>query len=208
MLRAVGVLFTLLAGSAWPSGALVSQPHAVVVVLETAKGTIEIEVDLEHAPVTSGNFLRYVDGGFFDGGEFYRAVRPDTESRVDYPIQVVEARVASARVREGFPPIPLERTSLTRLTHRDGTVSMGRAAPDSATSSFFICLGDQPELDFGGRRNADGQGFAAFGRVIAGMAVVRAIQMAAVAPNGAPNARTPLSQNLAPPIAITKARRK
>jgi peptidyl-prolyl cis-trans isomerase A (cyclophilin A) len=75
-----------------------------------------------------------------------------------------------------FPPIPLERTSVTGLKHLDGTISMARTEPDSATSSFFFCINDQPELDFGGKRNPDGQGFAAFGKVLSGMDVVRKIQ--------------------------------
>jgi len=71
----------------------------------------------------------------------------------------------------------LERTSLTGLSHVDGALSMARGAPDSARSSFFICIGDQPSLDFGGNRNLDGQGFAVFGRVTVGMEVVRRIQI-------------------------------
>jgi peptidyl-prolyl cis-trans isomerase A (cyclophilin A) len=77
-----------------------------------------------------------------------------------------------------FPPIKLERTSVTKLLHKDGTLSMARDGPDTATSDFFICIGDQPSLDYGGKRNPDGQGFAAFGRVLLGMDVVRKIQAA------------------------------
>jgi len=75
-----------------------------------------------------------------------------------------------------FPPIPLETTASTGLQHKDGTISMARAAPHSATCNFFICINDQPSLDFGGKRNPDGQGFAAFGKVIIGMDLVRKIQ--------------------------------
>jgi peptidyl-prolyl cis-trans isomerase A (cyclophilin A) len=171
---------------------------SVIVVLETAKGTIEIEVDAAHAPLTAANFLRYVDAGAYDGGEFHRTVRPDTETRPDVPIEVIQARKAAGA--QSFPAIPLERTSATGLRHRDGTVSMARAAAaDSATHEFFVCLGDQPLLDFGGVRNADGQGFAAFGRVVTGMDVVRAIQQSPAAAR---------SQNLAPPIRITRASRR
>jgi peptidyl-prolyl cis-trans isomerase A (cyclophilin A) len=98
-----------------------------------------------------------------------------------------------------FPAIPLERTSVTGLKHLDGTLSMARAAADTAKSSFFICIGNQPELDFGGKRNADGQGFAAFGRVISGMDVVRKIQASKTAPG---------IETLDPPIKITSAVRK
>jgi len=171
----------------------------VVVILETEKGVIEIAVDVAKAPVTAANFLRYVDEGLYDGERFHRSVRPDTETRTDHPIQVIQA--SRARGRRGHPPIPLERTRDTGLRHVDGAVSMARVAgrPDSAASDFFICIGDQPSLDFGGERNADGQGFAVFGRVVRGMDVVRAIQRAPVRPG---------SQTLMPPIGIVKAHRK
>src|SRR6478752_1637851 len=93
--------------------------------------------------------------------------------------------------------IPLERTTVTRLRHLDGTISMGRMDPDSASSEFFICINDQPELDFGGKRNPDGQGFAAFGQVTSGMDVVRAIQQS-------PHE----GQKLTPPVTIRKIARK
>lgn len=123
-------------------------------------------------------------------------MRPDTEVRKDVPIEVIQAGVAPEREKEDFDPVPLERTRDTGLRHVDGTVSMARAAPDSATSDFFVCIGDQPSLDFGGARNPDGQGFAAFGRVVRGMDVARAIQAAPAE-----------GQSLAPPIAIRTARR-
>jgi peptidyl-prolyl cis-trans isomerase A (cyclophilin A) len=179
----------------WPA----PQARPILVVVETPKGNIEIAVDVAHAPITGANFLAYVDAGLYDGGGFHRTVRPDTETRKDYPIQVIQAWMDQARTAQTLHSIALERTSVTGLKHLDGTISMGRAAADTATDGFFICIGDQPELDFGGRRNADGQGFGAFGRVVAGMDVVKAIQAAAVAPN---------SQNIRPPIPIIKAYRK
>jgi peptidyl-prolyl cis-trans isomerase A (cyclophilin A) len=112
-------------------------------------------------------------------------------------IEVIQAGVSAAHADDGFPPIPLERTSVTGLQHTDGTISMARGQPDSATSGWFICINDQPALDFGGARNPDGQGFAAFGRVVQGMDVVRKIQQA-------PNAE---AQRLTPPIRIVKAAR-
>ena len=109
---------------------------------------------------------------------------------------MIQAEVNPARARRGFPPIALERTSATGLRHLDGVVSMARDGPDTATSEFFICIGDQPSLDYGGKRNADGQGFAAFGRVVKGMPVVRRIQRA-----------TADGQHLKPAIVIRSARR-
>ena len=183
-------------------GAPANQPKPVVVVVETAKGVIEIEVDAVHAPVTAANFLKYVDGRFYDGGEVNRAVRPDNTIRHDVEIQVIQVQIDPARQREQFAPIALERTSVTGLKHLNGAVSMARSGPDSATASFFICIGDQPELDFGGKRNADGQGFAVFGRVVSGADVVKAIQ---ASPTGARGAYA--TETLEPPIKIIRAHR-
>jgi peptidyl-prolyl cis-trans isomerase A (cyclophilin A) len=147
----------------------------VRILIQTEKGDIRAELSPDRAPETVANFLRYVDAGSFAGGCFMRTVRPDNE-RNPVKIQVIQAVVHPWKENDAFPPIPLEPTSKTGLRHVDGTISMARSEPNSATSSFFICIGDQPELDFGGKRNPDGQGFAAFGRVIEGMEVVRAIQ--------------------------------
>jgi peptidyl-prolyl cis-trans isomerase A (cyclophilin A) len=166
------------------------------VTIETEMGTVVVEVDTLHAPATSANFLRYVREGFYDGGRFHRAVRPDTETRTDFPVQVIQAGINQAKAASAFPAIALERTSATGLKHVDGVVSMARNGPDTARSDFFICIGDMPELDFGGKRNADGQGFAAFGRVVSGMDVVRRIQAAPVREK---------TQNLEPPIRILQA---
>ena len=174
-----------------------------VVAFETEKGTIEIEVDGEHAPLSAANFLKYVDGRFYDGGTINRAVRPDNTVRHDVEIQVIQFQIDPARRREQFPPVPLERTSVTGLKHVDGAVSMARNGPDTATASFSIAIGDQPEMDFAGKRNPDGQGFAAFGRVVRGMDVVKAIQAAPTGQRG-PYA----TETLDPPIKILKAYRR
>jgi peptidyl-prolyl cis-trans isomerase A (cyclophilin A) len=163
--------------------------------LVTPSGTIRVEVDERRAPVTAGNFLRYVRAGLYDGGRFHRTVTPPNQPGQVAKIEVIQAGIDPAREREEFPPIPLERTSVTGLRHLDGTLSMARAEPDTATSDFFICIGDQPELDYGGRRNPDGQGFAAFGRVVGGMDAVRRIQ-----------ASPADGQTLTPPVPIRRAR--
>lgn len=174
-----------------------------LVAFETEKGTIEIEIDEAHAPLTAANFLKYVDGKFFDGGTINRSVRPDNTVRHDVEIQVIQFQIDPARRRDQFPPVPLERTSVTGLKHVDGAVSMARNGPDTATASFSIAIGDQPEMDFGGKRNPDGQGFAAFGRVVRGMDVVKAIQAAPTGQRG-PYA----TETLDPPIKILKASRR
>ena len=179
-----------------------TQPQAdelVVVRIETTLGDIMIGVDVAHAPVTSANFLKYVDGGFYTNGRFHRATRADNYT-VNLPnrplLECIQAGINPDRKPQGFPPIALERTSVTGLEHIIGTVSMARGGPDTATSDFFILLNNQPSLDFGGKRFDDGQGAAAFGRVVAGMAVVQQIQ------------RKPTNgQSLTPPIMILSAKR-
>jgi len=165
----------------------------VVVVLTTDLGKIELQLDQSHAPLTTANFMQYVSDGFYDGGGFFRTVTSTNQPLDKIKIAVVQA-TASPERKETDPAIKLERTSVTGLKHKDGTVSMARSAPDTATLDFFICVGDQPELDFGGKRNPDGQGFAAFGKVTSGMDIVRKIH--------ASNAE---GQRLTPPIKILKA---
>lgn len=179
-----------------------AQPAAkpVLVVVETELGQLTLEVDVTHAPITGANFLKYVDGRFYDGGLINRSVRPDNTTRHDVGIQVIQLQSNPARKSDLFPPVPLERTTVTTLKHNDGTISMARGAADTATSSFFITIGEQPSLDFGGKRNADGQGFAAFGRVIGGMDIVKKIQ---ASPTGTQGEYA--TETLAPPIKILKA---
>ncbi len=175
-LLGVAALASLLLAAALPA-----QTATVALKMTTSKGIIELEVYLERAPVTAANFLRYVDAGLYDGGEFYRVVRMDNQPQSRVKIEVIQGGLGvstydEAEPRRGFPPIAHETTQTTGLQHEDGTVSMARLAPGTASSEFFVCIGDQPSLDYGGARNPDGQGFAAFGRVTAGMDVVRAIQ--------------------------------
>jgi peptidyl-prolyl cis-trans isomerase A (cyclophilin A) len=167
------------------------------VVLETSRGAIVLEVDTVRAPATAANFLRYVDAKRYDGGRFHRTVKPDNQPGKTVLIEVIQGGVNPIHEKADFPAIALERTRVTGRQHRDGTLSMARDGPDTATSDFFICIGDQPELDFGGKRNPDGQGFAAFGRVVRGMDVVRKIQAAPAK-----------EQALTPSIVIKTARRQ
>ena len=168
---------------------------AVIVALFTSAGEIDINVDRMHAPETAANFLTYVRRGAFNGGSFFRTVRthPDNQPKNRVKIDVIQAGN-----RPNFTsgaPLAFESTRQTGLHHRDGTVSMARdTALNTATTNFFICIGDQPSLDDGGGRSADRRGFAAFGQVVHGMDVVRAI-------HDAPHAE----QALTPPIAIRRA---
>jgi peptidyl-prolyl cis-trans isomerase A (cyclophilin A) len=176
-------------------GRLLAAQAPVFVVIETGLGNIEAEIDVAHAPLSAANFLKYVDAGLYDGGRFHRTVKMDNQPDNAVKIEVVQAG-RPART-QGFPPVPLERTSATGLSHKDGTLSMARNGPDTATSDFSICIGDQPSLDFAGKRNPDGQGFAAFGRVTHGMDIVRKIQAAPAE-----------GQRLTPPVGILRIRRK
>ncbi|HPF46782.1 MAG: peptidylprolyl isomerase [Alphaproteobacteria bacterium] len=154
----------------------------VKVKLETTMGDIHIELYADKAPITVANFLRYIDGGYFDGGAFYRVVRMDNQQQNRIKIEVIQGGMSGDSNIGEFPPIKLERTIKTGIKHEDGTISMARDTPDSASSEFFICINDQPSLDYGGMRNPDGQGFAAFGKVTEGMDVVRAIQQVKTIP--------------------------
>jgi peptidyl-prolyl cis-trans isomerase A (cyclophilin A) len=169
----------------------------VPIVIETELGTMEAVLDSARAPITVTNFLRYVDGGLFEDARFFRSVRMDNQPDDSVKIEVIQAALSREKARDEFPPIPLERTSITGIRHLDGTLSMARAGPDTGASSFSIMINDQPELDFGGRRNPDGQGFAAFGRVTAGMEIARRIQ--ALPTNG---------QQLRSPVRIVRIARK
>ena len=164
------------------------------VALETTFGPLIVEIDERAAPVTAANFLRYIDARAYDGGLFHRTVHPDNQPSNDIRIGVIQG--AARKDAAQFPAIPLEPTSKTGLPHLNGTISMARSTPDSATHQFFLCIGDQPELDFGGRRNPDGQGFAAFGRLLQGWLVLQQIQLAPA-----------VGQSLQPPVQILRARR-
>lgn len=166
-------------------------PH---IVFKTERGEIEVEIDTVRAPITGSNFLRYVDGEYFTKGSFFRVVRDDNQPNDSVKIDVIQGGQSREKRGQGFPPIELERTSVTGIKHVDGTISMARLGPTTATSSFFIVIGSQPGLDFGGMRNTDGQGFGAFGRVTRGMDVVRRIHREAA--NG---------QNLVTPVVIHSA---
>ncbi|HAB15431.1 MAG TPA: hypothetical protein DCE44_03165 [Verrucomicrobiales bacterium] len=164
------------------------------VLLQTALGDVEFELSAQVAPVTVTNFLRYVQDGLYADGRFFRTVTAANQPTNAVKIAVIQAEANPAKTNEFYPPIRLERTRDTGLKHLDGAISMARDGPDTAQSDFFICVGDQPELDFGGKRNPDGQGFAVFGRVTKGMELVRQI-----------HAGSARGQQLDPPVRIQRA---
>ncbi|MEO1248053.1 MAG: peptidylprolyl isomerase [Pseudomonadota bacterium] len=147
--------------------------------METSAGAIEFDVYPGKAPVTANNFLAYVDGGHYDGGAFYRTVRPDNDNNpltisvIQGGMQIIGAE--DTNPEPPFPPIAHESTDITGLSHADGALSMARFMPGTAQSEFFISIGDNPVLDHGGERFEDRLGFAVFGQVTAGMDVVTRI---------------------------------
>jgi peptidyl-prolyl cis-trans isomerase A (cyclophilin A) len=165
-------------------------------------GAIDIDLDVRHAPLSSAAFLRCVDAKAYDGGAITRTVRADN----DHGATRIDVIQGGTRPGTGpFPTVAHETTRQTGLRHLDGTISLPRDKVGTATGAeFFICIGEQPSLDFGGGRNADGQGFAAFGRVVSGMDLVRTVwRMDAGGPS--PDAYT-AGQMLRRPALIVSAR--
>ncbi|HAQ21217.1 MAG TPA: peptidylprolyl isomerase [Prolixibacteraceae bacterium] len=144
-------------------------------LIKTSLGDIRVDLYPDLAPLTVANFLKYADQHLYDGTFFYRVCTPENEKERKVKIEVIQG--GDVPEAKQFDPIRMETTKQTGLKHQNGTLSMARDTPDSATSSFFICIGNQPELDFAGKRNPDGQGFAAFGKVTKGMHVVKKIQL-------------------------------
>lgn len=151
-----------------------SPTGATLVRLETQDGNIDICVYGDAAPHSAASFLDHVSGGHFDAAGFYRVVRFDND-RGSPKINVIQGGLLSEV--QVLPPVPHETTASTGISHTDGVISLARAAPGTGSgSAFFISIGANPSLDVGGARNPDGQGFASFGRVVAGMQLVRDIQ--------------------------------
>jgi peptidyl-prolyl cis-trans isomerase A (cyclophilin A) len=172
--------------------------QAVRTRVETEAGAFVVEVDPEVAPITVAHYLAHVDRKLLDGGAVYRIVTlanqaPETRHKIEVVQWGMNRPDAQA---SPLPPIAHETTRQSGLRHLDGTLSMARAQPRSATAEYFVCVGDQPALDFGGGRNPDGLGFAAFGRVVEGMDVIRAL-----------HARGEADQYLARPIRVSSVRR-
>lgn len=161
-----------------------ASPPRCLVEMKTDVGKIRIEIFPHAAPLSSANFLRYVDDGFYDKGSFYRATTDQPNSHGACCINIVQgghfgpafrsepnAALTAQIVRESHPPVAHEPTSITGLRNLRGSVALGRYAPGSATSEFFVSLTDNPLLDEGGKGHPDGLGYAVFGRVTAGMPI-------------------------------------
>jgi peptidyl-prolyl cis-trans isomerase A (cyclophilin A) len=180
-----------------------AQEGTARVKMTTSEGDIDIELYLDKAPLTTGNFLRLVDGGHLDGGSFYRVVTYENDNG-NPKIEVIQGGLGGER-GSPFDPIAHETTEQTGILHKDGVISMARGDVGTASSEFFICIGDQPGLDHGDIRNPDKQGFAAFGKVVNGMDVVRRInQLPADAPSDSDYTKGQILRN---PVDIISVRR-
>jgi peptidyl-prolyl cis-trans isomerase A (cyclophilin A) len=162
------VLIFLFGGCAGPS---YPYPH---VVIETDAGKIELELYTDKAPLTAKAFLSYADAGFYKHSNFYRVLRDDNQPSDAPKANLIQGGLWKTDYQKAstLPGIPHEPTSKTGVLHRDGIISLARMEPGTATTEFFICIGNQPGFDFGGDNNADGQGYAAFGKVVKGMNIV------------------------------------
>lgn len=169
--------------------------------LVTGQGTIVVDLATDKAPITCANFLRYVDGRLYDGETIYRAMRLGSSP----PAGLIQGGVRSDPAKT-LAPIAHESTAVTGLSHRDGVISLARRDPGTATSDFFICIGDIPSLDADPHAAGDNQGFAAFGHVREGMDVVRRILALPTAPGSIGGAEMS-GQMLDPPVPILSARR-
>jgi peptidyl-prolyl cis-trans isomerase A (cyclophilin A) len=207
MIRRRDLLALTAAGAAFPAICRAQTPPArpvapavVRVNLETGQGLIVIALYVDKAPITTANFLRYVDQKRYDGATFFRAAR--APGPVDYGLIQGGVQNDPAKV---LKPIPHEPTTLTGIKHLDGVISIGRNAPGTATSDFFICVGDAPYMDADPAAPGDNLGFAAFGRVVEGMDVVHKI-IRLPTPGKATN---PVMQGqmLDPVVPILRARR-
>lgn len=170
-----------------------------VVVIETKYGKIEIELYINKAPKTASAFLSYVDSGFYENTSFYRVLNVNNQPSNAPKTEILQGglwRTKNEKART-IPGIPHESTGTTGIKHTDGIISVARLAPGTANAEFFICIDDQPGLDEGGENVEDKLGYAAFGKVIRGMSVVRKI-----------HTQNDRNQYLDPPVSIYSIRRK
>ena len=182
------------------------ESETVNAVLETTLGDIEVEVFVDQAPHSAGSFLEFLDSGRYKDGGFYRVVRPDNDNG-DPAISVIQGGLLDTTELQAEDLVPHETTDQTGIKHTDGVLSLARRDPGTGSGGiFFICVGDQPSLDYGGKRNEDGQGFASFGRVVSGMEVVRKIN--AIKETRAVDDPYMRNQILVEPVVIKNAYRK
>lgn len=170
-------------------------PH---IEIETDKGDIEIELYPLQAPKTVAAFLSYIDAGYYNDASFYRVLNQDNQASNAEKSELIQGGIWRTKNREALkiPGIPHETTQQTKILHTEGVLSLARREPGTGTTEFFICLGTQPGLDYGGENVEDRQGYATFGKVVKGMDVVRKIYR-----------QNDNDQYFDPPVAIFRIRR-
>jgi peptidyl-prolyl cis-trans isomerase A (cyclophilin A) len=173
------------------------KPAIVRVAITTTAGPIVLELEKERAPITTANFLRYVDARRLDGIDFFRSMRLSWGPGL---IQAGQHQVAKL-----YPPIAHEPTTKTGLSHTDGSISMGRMAVGTARADFSIAVGDMTGLDAKPDQPGDNAGYAVFGRVVEGMDVVKRIWMGPRDPNAGTGAMK--GEMLKPPVKVLTVRR-
>ena len=183
--------------AAWPVLGQAALPRAR---LTTTLGDIDVELAVDRAPITANNFLAYVDQKRLDGSSFYRAMKLVAE-----PLDGLVQGGLQGNSAKMLAPIAHEPTTKTGLSHKDGTISLARYAPGTATCDFFICVGDVTSHDADPSQSGDNLGFAAFGHVIAGLDVVKKILTSPVSPTKGQDSMK--GQMLDPEIAVLTARR-
>jgi len=186
-----------------PASSTLPRPATVKVSLVTSEGTILLDLEKDRAPITTKNFLRYVDAKRLDNTSFYRAVgQVGVPGAVDYGLAQGGVKYDPKKL---FPPIAHEPTSKTGLSHTDGAISMARNAPGTASGDWFIVVGPMTSMDANPAAPGDNQGYAVFGHVVEGMDVVRKIIAAPRSPTLGEGVMK--GQMLAPTIKIISARR-
>jgi len=170
-------------------------PH---IEIETVYGDIELELYPDKAPKTVGAFLSFIDSGYYDHSSFYRVLNDDNQPINAPKTELIQGGIWKTNYKKAvqIKGIEHETTRQTGILHLDGTISLARLAPGTASTEFFICIGAQPGLNYGGENIADGQGYAAFGRVVKGMGIVKKIY-----------AQNEDNQYFDPPIPILKIER-
>ena len=163
-----GSLIVLLLCCGQPKG----NPH---ILIETSVGNIKIELYPEKAPKSVSAFLSYIDSGFYRNTSFYRVLTNQNQPSDAFKSNLIQGGLWRTGRRKNLPGIPHEPTNQTGIEHKNGVISLARLAPGTATTEFFICVGDQPGYDYGGENNPDKQGYAAFGKVVKGMDLVNRI---------------------------------
>ena len=147
------------------------------VKIETNFGDIIVELYPEKAPITVTAFLSYVDSGYYKGASFYRVLKEEDQPSNAFKSELIQGGIwqTKNKLQTSLKGIPHETTKETGILHENGAISLARSDPGTANSEFFICIGNQPAYNYGGAANTDGQGFAAFGKVIKGMEFVKQI---------------------------------